>query len=171
MQQLQFNIDAAMSHPPKPPRPESKPYQPNTACRRDYYISQGAYLDWTRTFGRFSDFLSQPTKDPKLQKAREFKWEGTIIKVPAYHWREYEEGVYHLWLPLYRKHLLGLTTNHFEAHKWDRDWITERIEDGMTASGNFTTAFFDTLRHFDFTGHELDKAWGTVEKMEKLKKL
>ena len=120
----------------KTPRPEHKPYEPSHIClETDYQLQEyweeiGVYLNWVKLYGGFSDFLSQRSTDPKLQKARIFRWEGKDIKVPAYHFREFEPSgaVYNAFLPLYRKHLLGWTTQHFKGHKWDQDFITKHIK-------------------------------------------
>lgn len=165
----------------KPPRPEHKPYEPNynnDALYNErgvhFFTLQGAYFDELYVRSAFLRFLEQPSKDPKLQKAREFKWENSVSKIPAYHWREYENGVsYSYWTGMYDKHLIGYTDNHWENYQWERDYITSVIEDGVTAWDNCTHAFFDTLRKFQhnissiaFTGRDLDNAWESVKRRE-----
>ena len=172
--QLQLEFTEMISVAPveyqKPPRPEHKPYEGNAIYLQDYFILQGAFFDWTRTFGAFSHFLGQWSKDPKLQNARDWKWEGKTLKVPAYHWREFEKegAVYAAWVMMFERHLIGYTTDHFKNREWHRDPITEIIEDGMCASQGFMSAFFETLRGFGYFGNDLDKAWASIERKEKL---
>ena len=158
--------------PPQPKylsRPEHKPYEESEPNREDCFIVQGAFLDWHHVFGEFSWFLSQ--KDPAGKKQRIFRWEGKDIKVENYRWREYEgdHAIYGEWCVLYDKHLLGWTTNHFRDLKWERDFITERIEDGLTTSNNLREAFMQTLKICKVPQDDARREWRKVKQSEKLK--
>ena len=171
--QLDLLTDAPRRpEPPQPKhlsRPEHKPYEPNAECRQDLFEATDAFLIHHTVFHEFSWFLSQ--KCPSGKKERLFQWEGKPHKVVNYRWREFEgdHAIYGEWCVLYDKHLLGWTTNHFRDLKWERDFITERIEDGLTTSNNLWEAFIQTLKRCQFTHEEARRAWNKVKQSEKLK--
>ena len=127
--QLDFLHDAPRKpEPVRLSRPDHKPYETGSLYMKDYFILQGAFLNWHRIFGAFSHFLSQ--KDPSGKKERIFHWEGKKIKVENYRWREFEGygEIYRNWCPFFRNHLKGWTTDYFDHPQRIQDFITEKIE-------------------------------------------